>query len=408
MAWTEPLPPNTKGVVRHRGAYRLADGRIRRKTFDHKRAARRWATAREEEVAEGSTRDPAKGRMRWGAWCEQWWPTRTMEIGYARSQVTLRTHYVEPRWAQSPLNEIDHPAIQRWVNSLTPGLSASAARQCYYLLSASLKDAVRAGVIDYSPCYGIRLPTLPPAPERYLTDEEVDAVFRHLDGSNRLLVECLLDSGLRIGEAVALHRSRIDFEQRTIDVVEKWDLYTHQIRAYTKGKQRRTVPLTDHLAELLRCWFAAHPTKERQCGFTHEKGSVCRGEIAFLGDRGAVIDPHNFTNRAWSGALIRAGIGHARPHDLRHTYASRVLSGGVSLSRLQLLLGHESITTTQRYAHLLNDGHDEVRAALARGAREDQGAEQGAKPPTHLDAARRRREGRNPGRPGKSRRNGTA
>jgi integrase len=325
-----------------------------------------------------------------------------MEAGYARSQVTLCKHYVEPRWAKSSLNEIDHPAIQLWVNNLTPRLSASTVRQCYYQLSASLKDAVRAGIIDYSPCYGIRLPTLPPAPERYLTDDEVDAVFCHLGGSNRLLVECLLDSGLRIGEAVALHRPRIDFTAGTIDVVEKWDLYSREIRAYPKGKRRRTVPLTDHLAELLRHWFAAHPGTKRQCGFAHEKGSVCRGEIAFLGERDAVIDPHNFTNRTWARALRHAGIGHARPHDLRHTYASRLLTGGVSLSRLQLLLGHESITTTQRYAHLINDGHDEVRAALVRPPREDQGAGQGAKPLTQLDVARQRQTGSNRLRPTKT------
>jgi site-specific recombinase XerD len=52
-------------------------------------------------------------------------------------------------------------------------------------------------------------------------------------------------------------------------------------------------------------------------------------------------------------------------HDCRHTYASRLVTAGVSLARVQYLLGHESITTTQRYSHLQDDGHDEVRAALA-------------------------------------------
>jgi integrase len=407
MAWTEPLPPNTKGVVRHRGAYRLADGRIRRKTFDHKRAARRWATAREEEVAEGSTRDPAKGRMRWGAWCEQWWPTRQLEPSTLRGEVSLRRCHVEPVWGNRALNSITQAEVQLWVNKMAATAAASTTRQAYYQLSSSLRAAVVEGLIDLSPCFGVRLPTLPPAPERYLTDTEVVLLLDQLDSRYRLLAEILLESGMRIGEAVALHRSRIDFAQKTIDVVEKWEQREKTIQAYSKGKRRRTVPLTDRLAELFADWFARHPNPSMSCGFAHQKGSPCRSALAVVGPYGAVIDPHNFTNRHFGAALGHAGIGHARPHDLRHTYASRVLTGGVSLERLQLLLGHESITTTARYAHLITDGHDEVRAALVRPSREDQGAGQGAKPLTHIDTARQRRKDQNPARPGKSRRTGT-
>jgi len=404
MAWTEELPPNRHGIVRYRGAYRLANEKIRRKTFDHKKAAQRWASAQEQAVIEGSNRDPAKGRMKWSVWCDLWWPTRTMESGFARSQVTLRKHYVQPRWGDSPLNEINHNDVQVWVNGLTKHLSASAARQCFYQLSSSMKAATVSRKIDVSPCYGVSLPSLPPALERYLTDDEVDLLFAQLDGVYRLLVEVLVDSGMRLGEAIALHRHRINFGARTIDIVEVWDLHSRHCRAYPKSKKRRTIPLTDHLAELLGGWFEAYPQKQRVCGFAHAKGSICRSELAMRGPRGAVIDPHNFTNVKWAGALRHADIGHARTHDLRHTYASRLLTGGVSLSRLQLLLGHESITTTERYAHLLDDGHDEVRAALARKV---QGANEGANRLTELDTVRQRREGRNHARPGKTRRSGT-
>lgn len=364
MAWTQELPPNKQGVVRIRGCYRLPDGKVRSKSFDHKRAALRWANAEEQKVADGSTRDPAKGRMKWSAWCETWWPTRKMSPGYARSQVTLRDNHVLPRWGDVPLNKIEHMDIQEWLNGLPAVLSASSSIQCLRQLSASFKAAIRAGVIDYTPCTGVVLPRLPLAPERYFTDDEVENLFQEFDGVYRLLVELLLGTGLRIGEAIALHRHRVDLTVGTIDVVEKWDANVRLITPYTKGRRRRTVPITDELGRLLRAWFAAHPSQP-ECGFPHEKGSVCRSALAMVGPHGAVIDPHNFTNVKWSAALKRAGIGHARVHDLRHTYASRLVTRGISLPRLQVLLGHESITTTMRYAHLITDDHDEVRAALA-------------------------------------------
>lgn len=403
MAWTEALPPNRDGIVRHRGAYRLSSGKIRRKTFDHKKAALRWASAQEQAVIEGSNKDPARGRMTWGTWCDMWWPTRRMESGTAQSQVSLRDNYVLPRWETVPMNQIEHGTIQAWVNGLTPELSASSARLCYFQLSASMRAAVPK-VLDYTPCFRIALPTLPPAPERYLTFDEIDVLFPHFDGVYRLLVETLLESGMRIGEAVALHRHRVDFTARTIDIVERWDRYAKVVKSYPKGKSRRTVPLTDNLAELFARWFQMHPSEVRDCGNPHEKGSVCRSALVHVAPWGGVIDPHNFSMRTWAGKLELAEIGHARLHDLRHTFASRIVSAGVSLSVLQKLLGHGSITTTMRYAHLLTDQHDAVRAALAA---RPEGADQGANSPTQLDTARHKRIERNLSRPAKTPRTGT-
>lgn len=406
MAWTEELPPNRSGVVRHRGAYRNADKKTRHRTFDHKTAALRWAFAEEQKIAEGSRRDPARGRMRWSTWCEQWWPTRRMESGTANSQVSLRDLHVMPRWGDVPLCDIEHAALQVWVNELSKKLSASATRLCYYQLSASMKAAVPR-MLPYTPCVGVKLPTLPSAPERYLTFDEVDALFFHLDGVYRLLVETLLESGMRIGEAVALHRHRISFENQTIDIVERWDAYAGIVKAYPKGKRRRTVPLTPRLAELLTAWYQMHPSEVRRCTVAHDRGSTCRSALVHPSPGNQkVIDPKDFSLRPWRGALDRSEIGHARIHDLRHTYASRIVTAGVSLSVLQKLLGHSSIKTTERYAHLLTDSHDEVRAALA--LRPSKGANEGANQLTHLDTARHKKMQRNLSRPAKTARTGTA
>jgi integrase len=390
MSWVERTPSG-----KWRGAYRNADGKRRSRSFPHKAAAERWAASEEQKVVDGSRADPSRGRMKWETWCETWWPSRRMESGTRRSQVSIRDNHVLPRWGAVALNEITHMDIQTWVNEISTTMSASQARQAYYQLSSSIKAAVREGLLPLSPCVGVRLPSLPPAPERYLDQHEVEAVFYHIDGVYRMLVETLIETGMRIGEAVALHEQRINWTAGTIDFVEKWDQHARIITPYTKGKRRRTLPLTTHLAGLLREWIGDRPPATT-CGFEHGRGARCHSGLVMLGPRGAVIDPHNFANVKWSDAVALSGVGHARVHDLRHTYASRLVTNGVSIARLQLLLGHESITTTQRYAHLMDDGHDEVRAALARSSH---GADHGARSLVNLENARERRAARNRPRP---------
>lgn len=392
MPHVEELPSG-----RWRGVYRLASGKKRSKTFDHKRAAARWAAAQEEQVAHGRTRDPAIGRLPFGVWClEWWWPSRTIVASTERSQRAKRDRHVLPRWEDVPLNQITHLDVQTWARSLSrSGLAAATVRQCVGMVSAALREAVRAGHLDVNPAQGVRLPSLPPAPERYLSHDETEALLEALAHPDprrerpgaaakawpgyRVLGEILLETGARIGEAVVLHRHRVDFDARTIDLVESWENNQRVIRGHTKHGHRRTVPMTDRLEQVLRDHLADEPAAAR-CGFTHESGSGCRSGLVVVGPAGGVIDPTNFTTRVFGRALRDAGIGHCRVHDLRHTWASRLVTAGVSIQRVQRWAGHGSLVPTQRYAHLMDEGHDEYRDALGRGAgyAAERGASRGA------------------------------
>jgi integrase len=84
-----------------------------------------------------------------------------------------------------------------------------------------------------------------------------------------------------------------------------------------------------------------------------------------------MIYVNNWRKRSWAPALERANIGHARPHDLRHTYASWLVQNGTPIEEVARLRGHASSVVTQRYAHLADTPKDSVLKALGnpfRGA----------------------------------------
>lgn len=352
---------------RWRGIYRDATGRRRSKAgFAHKRAAVKWATIEEDKAARGGRATPRSAKERWGAWFDRWEPTRGVADSTRRFERTKVECHVRPRWGDVPLLGVARLDVQRWVTAELPaaGLSASSIRQCFYLLSASMRAAVAEGLIDASPCTGVRLPTLPPGRERYLTDAEVASIRYQLDEPYKLLLDLLLGTGMRISEACGLHRARVDLDALTVRVIEVWDAPSHQVVAYPKGRKARTVPIDPDLAERLRGWFDARPAG-RACGQPHTEGR-CPGPLVVVGpsSKGVPIDTHNFTKRVWAGALLRSGVDHCTPHDLRHTYASRLVRRGVDLLRVRDLLGHSSVKVTERYAHLVPDQFDAVRAAL--------------------------------------------
>lgn len=376
MAWAEELPSGLyRGCYRDRGGKRHYTPAVR-----HKARAEREAGAAEDK-ARRTGRDLDAGRITWAEWSEEWLPTRRLEASTERAGASYLKR-VQERWNKVRLDEITPMALRRWVRELERDLAPSSIAKAFYLLSASLKAAQTDGRIEVNPCRGVELPPLPPAEERYLTDVEIGQLLFRLDGVYEMLAQVLIGTGMRISEACGLHWHRVNLDAGTVDVIETWDIDAGEMKAYPKGRRRRTVPMTPELTKRLVEWRDEHPDRG-SCGRPHARyrargerararGAVaidpCRSGLVLLGPKNAALDAKNFGKRQWKRACLAAEIEGATPHALRHTYASRLVTAGVSLPRVQKLLGHVSIVTTERYAHLIDDGHDEVRAALTRGA----------------------------------------
>lgn len=142
-------------------------------------------------------------------------------------------------------------------------------------------------------------------------------------------------------------------------MVETWDSKAQQIKACPKGKKARDIPIPDWVAEILDRLDVASAAS---CGHVHAAGR-CRSNLILHG-AGEMIDVNNWRKRVWAPALTAAEAGHARPHDLRHTYASWLVQNGTSIEEVARLLGHASSVVTRRYAHLADTPKDSVLQAL--------------------------------------------
>jgi integrase len=178
------------------------------------------------------------------------------------------------------------------------------------------------------------------ARNRPLLPEHPDHYVDHLEP----IVLVLLGTGLRFGEVVQLRWSAIDLRTRLLTV--------HGATA--KSGLTRHVPLSDEMVSVLSRWRMHRQVEPASLVFPgHSTGTT-----------GQLVD----IKTAWKVLLRRAGITGFRIHDLRHSFASRLVQRGVDLYRVQKLLGHASPVMTQRYAHLAPDHLAAAVAVLDRPA----------------------------------------
>ena len=161
---------------------------------------------------------------------------------------------------------------------------------------------------------------LPDAPR----EAEVEHVLEALEGDgpvalrNRALVELVYSAGLRSAEAVGLDLGDVDFEQELVHV------------RLGKGAKDRVVPLGEEAAHLVGRYL-----REARPSLVH--GAQ---DALFVSTRGRRLDT----------STLRRLVPH--PHRLRHAFATHLLEGGADLRTIQELLGHASLSTTERYSHV--------------------------------------------------------
>lgn len=366
MAWGEQLPSG-----RWRGRYRVGgktyilerdDGSPW--TFTSKAAAKREAAAKETNMRQPGAILPGSGRITWGEWREEWWPKHCEKVAAnsVSSYASKIKHHIAPHWDVLPLDEHkqtdDHTGVQEWVSGLD--LAPASVHVVYSLYSASMRAAVIAKKISASPCVGITLPPIVPPGPRFLTSEEFDTLLIYLGGEFRMLALIAVGTGMRWGEVVGLHWE--DVHAKTVRIRCAYSREGRHMKL-PKGKRVRTVPLAPWLGAELATWRESVESG-RSCNVRHHRlCTPCRSGLVLPGTQGCLS--YSTCERNFVAAVALAKLGRTTMHDLRDTYASRVLQAGFTIEQVAELLGDRDIKLVrERYAEFGSSQFDAIAAAV--------------------------------------------
>jgi len=274
----------------------------------------------------------------------------------------IRLHIV-PSLGGLALQDLTPQRLQTWVGELaqTPArgggsLSPRTVTYAMAVLRTALNDALRLGLLEQNPFTRVR----GPRGGRHLAASYTLEEVRRLDAAAadvRLgaLFSFLWQTGLRIGEAIALRWQDVDLEHSSLQVLRNAvEVGGRMVLGQPKtAAGLRQIALMPQTVALLRSQRA------RLCA--ERLGSV---PLVFPSRAGTLLSRRNAA-RAWTALCEEAGLPHHGLHALRHTNASLQLQAGVGIREIAAHLGHESPALTARvYAHVLEDTRREAARRL--------------------------------------------
>jgi integrase/recombinase XerC len=244
-------------------------------------------------------------------------------------------YFSPPDTEPPPVNAIDVLAVREWLGGLYDReLDVMSIRRKLAAVRSFFHFLLRDGLIALNPAKLVRTPKpakrLPKVPTQEETNTlldqigsvEVESAWPERD---RAIFEVLYGCGLRVSELVGLDAQDIDFSER-------W------MRVRGKRRKERLVPFGSKAAEALQRWLAHRPA-------TH-------GPAVFVGRRGERLSDRVARRVVKFYATLLSGDPTLHPHSLRHAYATHLLADGADLRAIQELLGHASLSTTQKYTQV--------------------------------------------------------
>jgi integrase len=323
-----------------------------------RRAADRALTAALAAVDQGTLRAPSRETFCDAA--DRWLARKRPRIEhstYRGYEIEIRTR-LKPAFGDLKLQQITRERIERYLADLDQQgrLSRKTINDSLIPLRQILDRAVRDGVMAQNPAASsreerLKLPHEAPT-MLYLSRTELPIYLAACSDWYRPLAEVLVGAGLRIGEAIALEWTDVDWDTPALKISRA--LKDHGMGT-PKGDKSRTVYIDRDLRHVLQ----RHHHDQLNTGVTTR--------LVFPSPQGKLANRHNVRRRGHDAATRRAGMSpDLRLHDLRHTAATLWLAAGVSIYFVQQQMGHKDIQTTiDLYGHPDQEAH---KAAAAQAA----------------------------------------
>jgi integrase/recombinase XerC len=290
-------------------------------------------------------------------------------LNYGKDLAQFVQYLSPPGEKAPPLGKITHQIIREFVGHLhSQGLQKSSIARKLASLRSFFKYCVRQGSLKENPARLVPTPKLPKRIPSVLSAEEMNGFLNQLGGGesiltavpraersrsakrgmsddeglllkrDRALLELLYAAGLRVSELTGLNLADMDRQEK-------------MLRVLGKGSKERIVPYGGKAQEALEAYWPVREQLLLQSGPGSRRRGPAHSEAIFLNYAG-----RRLTQRS-VGRIVKKYVRLANtnwdlhPHSLRHAFATHLLADGADLRAIQELLGHRSLSTTQKYTH---------------------------------------------------------
>lgn len=252
----------------------------------------------------------------------------------------LATEY----WNRPPetiaLDAVDVLAVRSFLAALARGHGRRSQGRALSALRTFFRWACRVGEAPTNPAQRVRTPKAPQTLPRHLRPGEIEALLAAPAGDqptalrDRAILELLYATGLRVAELVGLDWQDLELKERVL-------------RTLGKGGKERMVPFGRPAQAALRAWRGGWTVLR-----AGSRDPASGEDALFVNLRGERLTDRSVRRILDRYVAATATAQGVHPHTLRHTFATHLLEGGADLRAIQELLGHSSLSTTQRYTHV--------------------------------------------------------
>ncbi|MFC1844907.1 tyrosine recombinase XerC [Thermodesulfobacteriota bacterium] len=240
------------------------------------------------------------------------------------------------------VSEIDTRIVRNYVYSLNIKNKSSSVARKLSALRTFFNFLEQEGLVEQNPMGAISMPKQEQHIPVFLSVDEVFALLESptnheaFGGRDRAMLEMLYSTGMRVSELVSCNMADLDFD-------------IEMVRVRGKGNRERMVPIGGPALKALNDYFIERHIQLKKC---LQQGRKFDGDAVFLNSRGSRLTTRS-VERLIAEYGRKAGINKpVTPHVLRHSFATHLLEMGADLRSVQELLGHASLSTTQKYTHL--------------------------------------------------------